>query len=204
MSDNETTQPTAAPVKKKMTELLEMVTLIAQGADKDRNLPGAEGYDEKTAPNETVRWCASVLRVFIMRVIDNVLDLRHAIVDLQKKIADLPAMRAEMKEMGALIKLIVSEIQKAKAAAGQPMGEQPVEGSNGEAPTDGSNGSNGEAPPKTPEQIEAEQKAAELDALAARMAQGEKPDLSNIVQMRQPPAAPPVPQTQPQGPKPVA
>lgn len=153
-----------APKRTSLSTLLEKVIAIASGADRTGTLPDAEGYDAASAPDGATRWCASVLRIFLMRVIEHVVETRKAIVDL----------REQAKEMSGLLDDIVNAIKQAQAAQGQP----PPQGG---ATT---------ASEKTPEEIEAATRQTQIDELAAKAAAGEKPDLSGLTA---PPTSPVVP-----------
>jgi hypothetical protein len=176
---------TPAPEKTKLSTLLSKVQDIAAGMDKNGVLPGVDGYDTETSPPMTMRWCASVLRVFLMRVIEHVVETRTALTALRGEvygrkedkekgvtaIQSLASVREQMKEMSSLVKEIVDAIKTAQKmqAGGQaaPPSEEPAEG----APA--TNGTNGKAPP-TPEQIAEAARLAEIDQMAAAAARGEK------------------------------
>ena len=118
-----------------------------------------------------------------------------------EKIKDLPAMKAELKEMRVLVTEIVGAIKAAQGGAPQPNQpqDQPM-------PEDGNGNENGNGngePPleKSPEQIAHEQSQAEIDAIAAQLAEAAKHGISAVVPIRQPAAAP---QPQAPGPKPAA
>ena len=83
-------QPTAAPAPKKttLTDLLGKATAIAAGTDKNGVVPGTEGYDEASAPGEAIRWCASILRIFLTRSIEHVLQTRKDISGLAELLRD--------------------------------------------------------------------------------------------------------------------
>lgn len=182
----------APVVKVKLSTLLEKATAIAGGADKSGLLPGTEGYDAESAPNGAMQWCAAILRVFLLRMIEHVIDTRNgingimsilkdpALKDGEKWRSDIPALREQVKEMSSLMGEIVKAIKEAQGGA-QPQPQQ--EGA--EAPANGE---------QSAEQVEAAQTQAQIDELAAQLAKGEKPDLENLVKTT--PTAAPVVQIQ--------
>lgn len=116
-----------APQKLLLLDLLKKVIIpIANGEDKNHVLPGAEGYDAESAPTMPMRWCASTLRIVIMRVVEYVVKFRKDIEELKATTKDLPEMRAQVKEMLPLLQEIV---MMAKAASGgqeaPPAGDTP-------------------------------------------------------------------------------
>lgn len=151
--------------KVKLTALLEKVTLIARGADKAGILPDAEEYDAATAPSASTRWCASILRIFLLRVIEHVVATRKAIDDLQKATRDLPAIRDQVSEMSKLLAEIVKAIEMAQAIA-RGQGPPP----NASAPQDDAH-----APERSAEAEAEVAHHAQVDEMAAALAHGEKP-----------------------------
>jgi hypothetical protein len=206
---SEPTTPTA-PTKVKLAALLEKATAIAQGADKAGVLPGAEGHDESSAPNTAMRWCASILRIFLLRVIEHVIATRNEIGNLRGMLqdpqqqatwkknpetsktepwrTDLPALRAQVKEMSALLNEIVEAIKTAQTTLAEtPTGPPPPPGVQGP----GMPGMPG-MPTREPtiEEVEKAQTQAQIDELAAALARGEPVDLAAA--MAKPPIEAPI------------
>lgn len=167
------------PVKTKLSTLLEKATAIANGADKTGVLPDGEGYDATTAPDGAMRWCASILRIFLLRVIEHVLETRRGIAALMTVLrdpamkegenwrSDIPALREQVKEMSALMSEIVGAIRSGQGQAA------PQEGPPTDAPANGVE--------KTAEEIEAATTQAQIDEMAKQLAKGESADLSKLV-----------------------
>ena len=170
------TTTTPAPEKMKLSALLAKVSQIASGMDKSGVLPGEEGHAPSTAPDVTVRWCASVLRILLTRLIEHVVETRRAIFDLRTEIHGRPAtddkpeivgltrLRGDVAEMTKLLAEIVETIKKAQGDA--PASAAPAP----EAPADP------ETIPEPPTAEAAAERAhqAEIDAMAARVAEGTK------------------------------
>jgi hypothetical protein len=172
MSDQ--SAPATAP-KTKLSALLEKATLISQGADKAGRMPGTAEYDEDTAPGVAMRWCASVLRIFLLRVIEHIIKTRADIAELQKVTKGLTEQTGEMSK---LLGEIVSAIKAAQAQ---------VQGGDAAPAADGANG-DGAATEKV--ELEDAQTQAQIDELAAKLARGEKVDL--VEATARPPEPPPV------------
>ena len=160
--------------------LLEKVEAISKGADKAGVLPDGEGYDASSAPNLTMMWCASILRILIMRVVEYVKETRGNIAavntkaeDLKTAIKDLPELREQVGEMSKLLKEIVGAINEAQKAAG---GETPGEETQAEAPSSPSDPGDAQAEAIAKERAA----AAQLDELAARIARGEAVDAQTM------------------------
>lgn len=101
--------------KMTLSALLKRVEAIASGADRAGIPPGAEGHDESTAPDGTARWCASVLRILLLRVIEHVVQFRKDVADLRAATKDLPALREQVDEASKLVTEIVQAIRRAEA-----------------------------------------------------------------------------------------
>jgi len=165
--------PTAAE-KMKLTELRKKVVLIAMGADKTGKMPSEDGYDTESAPTLAMRWCASVLRILLSRMIEFVIETRQEIYRHRGTLFGTPAVGdkpateglvSQVGEMTALMEEIVKAIKNAQAMAG---GAPPQDGQMvAEPPAEG-------AQTLTPEEMAAAGKDAELDAMAAKLAEASK------------------------------
>lgn len=172
-------EPAATQEKVKLTQILAKVEQIAAGLDKNGVLPSAANYDNESAPPPSMRWCAAILRVFLLRVIEHIRGTRDAVRQIQEEvfgrkedkengkpaIPSLKDLREQMNEMSKLMGMIVEGIKKAQAE--QDGAEEPAQAATSEEPTAevASNGNGAKKP--TQEDITEAARMAEIDALAA-------------------------------------
>jgi hypothetical protein len=189
----------AKPEKVKLSVLLVKVSQIAAGADAKGILPNQEGHDANTAPSLAMRWCASILRIFLARTIEHIVETRRSLAEIRREVfggPEIPAtenkpalpavvslagLRAQVDEMSKLLEQIVGAIRQAQQMAGQGAGGADAGGAAGGGAGDaggsagsdaGANGSNGEPP--SAEDAAAAAQMAELDKLAADLAKAAK------------------------------
>lgn len=163
------------PQKTSLKDLLTKVTDVAFGKDEKGRLPNDEEYDASSAPSGTMRWCASIMRIFLLRVVEAdeasfkaVSGIRSLLTDPDLKKgdpwrSDLPSIRERL----AKVEGVTEEILKAIKLAGEiAVGGAPATGA-----TDGS------APPSENKTSEASEDAlraaqdAEMKAVAEKLRQ---------------------------------
>ncbi len=137
-----------------------------------------------------MRWCASVLKIFLSRVIENIIDTRKSLGAIREILrdpslkegeawrTDLPALRAQMKEMSALVEEIVQAIQETRKMA-QGGAPAPSEENRNHEEANG-------AREKSQEEIEAAAAQTHLNDLAAAVARGDKIDVSAEIEKKPP------------------
>lgn len=182
---------TAAPAPKSdnrvnLKMLLEKVEQIAQNRDADGLLPSEDSYDKTTAPPMTMVWCASVIRIFLLRVIEHIIEARRSFRVINDEIngraaADakdgkpavtalvgLHELRSQVAEMFLLVQELVEAINTARGLQSQAKGASDEESTN---PDDGGSGNatGATSKPLSAEEVIAAKRIAELDGMAAEL-----------------------------------
>jgi hypothetical protein len=120
-------------------------------------------------PGVGALWTASILRIFLLRVIEHIretrLAFREVVEEMQKNRAHFKKHDEQIKDMEEMLRLIVSGGAKAPEASEEQAAAPPVE--------DGAE----EGGEPTPAPSAHEQTLSEL---AASLARGEHPDLSKV------------------------
>lgn len=106
------------PTRMTLANLLDLVTKIANGLDKNGHAPGTEDHDPATTPSMDLQWCASILKIAITRQIESTTKLVQVYQAVFGQTKDgkvvAPGIVHQLREMQEVLQEIVNAIKSAQ------------------------------------------------------------------------------------------
>lgn len=164
--------------KMSLEVLFERVVAIAMGADDQLRTPTDPNYNPKTAPSVAAIWCASVLRVLILRVVERFDNVQLQVSQLQQLAQNWTGVKEHLDELTVVVQLLAARVPPVPPIlAGVDGGD-----GGGGGGHEGGDSANTGAPEATETRLSPEDQA--LRAAAEAAAKGQPIDVASMLKSR--------------------